>query len=92
MRVTLFDKTIELEDYEVIVKTTKEGTLTTAISTEDVFLIELDAKDTNRIYETFLSAIKMLIGSNNISQAVLDAMSPQRVTVDSCIPREKIDK
>jgi hypothetical protein len=58
MKLALFEKTIEEDDFDIFAKTVN-GELMLEISMADVFTITLDSFDTTRVAEVLASAIRI---------------------------------
>lgn len=66
MKVTLMDKTFDIEDFEIIVKNTRDGNLVssfTEVGDASVFEMVLDEAETKRLINTFSSAISYMNNS-----------------------------
>jgi hypothetical protein len=74
MKVVLLGNEVTLEDYEVLVRSTKERKIIASIVEEGVFSIEFDEVDTHRFLDTVSSALKILstITPSTISPADID--------------------
>ena len=59
MELTLFNKTVAEDDFDIVSKTVNNE-LVLEISLPDVFTITLDAFDTRRVVEVLASAIKIV--------------------------------
>lgn len=74
MIITVFDKAVEVEDYEIVVKNTKEGKLLVTIGYEGVFSVEFSDKDTKRLNDTMFAALKVLASSKCSTENVQEAI------------------
>lgn len=81
MVIKVFDKSVDVEDYEIIVKNTKEGKLLISISYENVFSIEFSEQDTKRLNDTMFSALKVLSSTQCHTEDLQQAINLYKTVV-----------
>jgi hypothetical protein len=72
MIITVFDKTVEVDDYEIIVKNNQEGELVLSIKYDGVFSVECTEHDTKRVADALNAAVAVLskMNCNTIEQEI----------------------